>query len=172
LHAKLPWNSDDPITWATTDRLLPHDLAAVSHAISLDLAMGDKVITLANRIAGYLRDRRQCDAAKRLLEWAVAEATEGVPLLGEDRLWEVLNSLSLVLWEQGELAEARGVLERALEYAQSHPYSHQENVTTLLVNISGVLSDQGDLAAALTLLERSLERVMDLVGVGPLPDEE
>ena len=141
--------------WPLCARLLPHALAAASHADRTG-ASPESVGRLLNQAGRYLRGRVQLGKAKEVFEWAlrIDEGAYGPDHTNVAR--DVIN-LGSVLQALRDLAGARAHYERALvidekAYGPDHP-----DVARDLNNLGGVLYVQGDRAGARAHFERALQ---------------
>ena len=74
-----------------------------------------------------------------------------------DFAWSTsLNNLASLLQEQGDLAAARPLFERALAICEKALGPEHPDTAMSLNNLAMLLNDHGDLAAARLLLERAL----------------
>jgi tetratricopeptide (TPR) repeat protein len=148
-----------PQAWPRWAVLLPHVLAAASHADhagnQLAPAATADASWLLDQAGTYLRVQAQFTGARALLERALAidEAAYGPD---HPAVAAALNNLALILQALGDLAGARPLQERALAideaaYGPDHPA-----VATALNNLAQILRDLGDLAGARPLQERAL----------------
>ena len=148
-----------PQAWPRWAVLLPHVLAATSHAGHPGKRPGPAVMEdaswLLDRAGTHLRVQAQLTDAKALLERALAidEAAYGPdhPDVGRD-----LNNLAAILRGLGDLAGARALQERALGIAEAVYGPDHPDVGTALNNLAQILQDLGDLAGARPLQERAL----------------
>ena len=157
-----------PQAWPRWVVLLPHVLAAASHADHASRALGLAAMAdaswLLDRAGTYLQVQAQLTDARPLLERALAI---GEDVYGPDApvVAARLNNLAGILQDLGDLAGARPLQERALAiyeavYGPDHP-----EVATDLNNLAQVLRGLGDLAGARALEERSL--AIDEAAYGP-----
>jgi len=148
-----------PQAWPRWVVLLPHVLAAASHADHASRALGLAAMAdaswLLDRAGTYLQVQAQLTDARPLLERALAI---GEDVYGPDApvVAARLNNLAGILQDLGDLAGARPLQERALAiyeavYGPDHP-----EVATDLNNLAQVLRGLGDLAGARPLQERAL----------------
>jgi tetratricopeptide (TPR) repeat protein len=148
-----------PQDWPRWAVLLPHVLAATSHADHVGRGPGPAAMEdaawLLDRAGAYLQVQAQLTDARALLERALAisEAAHGPdhPVVATR-----LNNLAQILRDLGDLAGARPLQERALAideaaYGPDHPL-----VARSLNNLALILRDLGDLAGARPLQERAL----------------
>jgi tetratricopeptide (TPR) repeat protein len=144
----------DPKRWPRCAQLLPHILVAAEHANQAGVAQATTA-TLLRRAGGYLERRGEYEAARSLLERALA-LTETV--YGADHLEVayVLDALGYMLRVQGDLAGAQAAHERALVISGAAQDPDQLLVAFVLHNLGRDLHAQGDLAGARTHLERAL----------------
>ena len=139
-------------TWGTCARLVPHGLAAMEHAERTG-EVPDGASRLLHEMGVYLRTVGAFDLARDVLEraQAIMEAR-----LGPDHpdVATSLNNLAAVLRDQGDLAEARGLLERALAI-----WTRREddiNASRALSALADVAEQAGDLLGAMTWQRRQL----------------
>ncbi|MCO1653631.1 FxSxx-COOH system tetratricopeptide repeat protein [Pseudonocardia humida] len=154
LRAAFPDDTRDARRWADCEQALPHVLAAAAHAERLGVA-GEPVGWLYGHAAAYLRARGQYRRALALSRRAV-ELTEAA--LGPEHI-EVAarrEELGLVLWNSGELAQAREQVEAALRTAVRVLGPDHPDVGTTRSHLGLVLQDVGDLPAARAEHEHAL----------------
>jgi tetratricopeptide (TPR) repeat protein len=75
-----------------------------------------------------------------------------------------LNNLALLLGDQGDLAGARPLYERALAIKDKLRGPEHSDTALSINNLASLLHDQGDLAAARPLYERALAIREKVVG--------
>jgi tetratricopeptide (TPR) repeat protein len=76
-----------------------------------------------------------------------------------------LDDLAGLLHDQGELAQARPLYERALAIREQALGSEHPQTAQCLNNLAALLQDQGDLAGARPLFERAL--AINQIALGP-----
>jgi tetratricopeptide (TPR) repeat protein len=163
LAEAFPWQGhSDPGVWARCARLLPHGVAAASHAErhTIEAAASSQVL---NHAASYLHGRGQYREAQELFERALALAE--VAFGSEHDVTSTrLNNLALVLHDQGDLDAARTLHERALAISEALLGADHPDTASSLSNLALVLADQGDPEGARALHERALAIFEALLG--------
>jgi tetratricopeptide (TPR) repeat protein len=155
LSAAFPFDSDDVRTWHQSSRLLPHALAAATHAESREVAP-EVTQDILNQTGLYLHGRAEFAEAKVLFERALSLAEEAYgPNYPE--VATIVNNLGSVLQDLGDLQGAKELFERALKideeaYGPVHP-----EVATIVNNLGLVLQALGDLQGAKELFEQALK---------------
>jgi tetratricopeptide (TPR) repeat protein len=154
VNKAFPFDSDDFRNWPLCALLLPHALAAASHAESLGAAT-DSTSRILNQTGLYLKELADYEGAKNNFERALAI---GEKIYGPDHPNVAIrvNNLGLVLKDLGDLQGAKKNFERALAidekvYGPDHP-----NVAIRVNNLGLVLKDLGDLQGAKNNFERAL----------------
>jgi tetratricopeptide (TPR) repeat protein len=144
----------DPKLWPRCAQLLPHILVIAEHANQAGAARATTA-ALLRRAGGYLERRGEYEAARSLLERALA-LTETI--YGPDHLQVayVLDALGYLLRVQGDLAAAQAAHERALAISRAAQDPDQLLVAFVLHNLGRDLHAKGDLAGARTHLEHAL----------------
>ncbi|MGB3458436.1 MAG: FxSxx-COOH system tetratricopeptide repeat protein [Halobacteriota archaeon] len=163
LSSAFRFDSDDVRTWHQCSRLLPHALAAATHAESREVAP-DVTSHILNQTGMYSHGRAEFAEAKVLFERALTLAEEAYgpdhPEVATD-----VNNLGSVLRALGDLKGAKELFARALKideeaYGPDHPH-----VAILVNNLGSVLQDLGDLKGAKELFARALK--IDEEAYGP-----
>jgi tetratricopeptide (TPR) repeat protein len=113
----------------------------------------DETKALIRAAQGLLARGETADALRRTFE-AVDAARDLEP--EHPATGPLLNNLALLLKDQGALAEARPLYERALAIHEKQLGPEHAQTATSLNNLAAVLQDQGALAEARPLLERAL----------------
>jgi tetratricopeptide (TPR) repeat protein len=144
----------DPGVWPQCAALLPHAVAAASHAERRQVEP-EMTGYLLDHAASYLQARARYAEAQRLVERAL-ELTDATGSSDHPTTAARLNNLATVLHAQGDLAHARGRLERALAIRENSLGPDHPDTATSLSNLAEVLHDQGDLDGARALHERAL----------------
>jgi tetratricopeptide (TPR) repeat protein len=154
LSSAFPPDSDDVQTWHQCSRLLPHALAAASHAESREVAP-EVTQHILNQTGLYLDGRADFAEAKVLFERALSLAEKAY---GPDHpeVATTVNNFGFVLKDLGDLQGAKELFERALKidekaYGPDHP-----NVARDLNSFGRVLHDLGELHGAKEHFERAL----------------
>lgn len=162
VNGAFPYDLDLRRTWPECARLLPHALAAATHAEERGVA-ADAAGHLLNETGSYQMNRAEFDQARRQFERALAIDEKA---LGPEDLHvaDRLRNLAVVLRDQGDLAGAKKRHERALAigekaYGRDHP-----KVAIGLINLALILSDDGDVAGAKEFVERALEIFTNSLG--------
>ncbi|KAJ8598956.1 hypothetical protein CTAYLR_009935 [Chrysophaeum taylorii] len=95
----------------------------------------------------------------QLREWFAKTGRAALDRLppGEREVSPLIVSLALLLRDQAEYDEARGLLEDALDAYTKQFGSEHENVATILNNLAALLRDQGKLKEAEPLFRRAIE---------------
>jgi tetratricopeptide (TPR) repeat protein len=159
LTARLPAVYPDdgysnPASWPSCAQLTPH-LLAICETVPLGGAANTEYADLLARAGGYFHGRAASSAARPLFErvLAIYEKALGPEHPGTAA---TLNSLALLLQDDGDLAGARPLFERALAiYEEALGPEHPETATSFNY-LARLLQDQGDLAGARPLFERAL----------------
>lgn len=154
INDAFPYESNDVRTWGVCARLLPHGLAASSHAEGAD-AESSAMVRLLSHIGLYLQGRARLVDAGPALRRAQSIGERVYPADHPERATHLINVAGL-LRAEGDLAAARPLFDRALRikeavYGPDHP-----DVAIALNNLAELLREHGDLAAARPLYERSL----------------
>lgn len=103
LNAAFPYQEDKPATWAASDRLVPHGLAAIEHAGRLQVGM-DSVSTVLNDLGlFFLNCRVQLRDARGLMERSLAIA-EGLWRPDHAEVAVRANNLGQILKAHGDFA--------------------------------------------------------------------
>nr|CBH39267.1 conserved hypothetical protein, containing TPR repeats [uncultured archaeon] len=154
LSAAFPFDSDDVRTWHQCSRLLPHALAAATHAETREVAP-EVTLHILNQTGVYLHGRAEFAEAKVLFERALtlAEKADGSD---HSKVTAIVNNLGGVLQDLNDLQGAKELFERALKidektYGPDHP-----EVARDVNNLGSVLQDLGDLQGAKEHYERVL----------------
>jgi tetratricopeptide (TPR) repeat protein len=154
IAAAFRFDPADPLGWTWCGRLLPHALAASSHADGQSI--NQEIVTSMLNTAGlYLQSRAQFGEARAAFERAL-RIDEAVYGSEHPRVATDVNNLGTVLRDLGELVEARAALERALQineavYGPEHP-----RVATAVNGLGNLLRDLGELVEARAAFERAL----------------
>jgi tetratricopeptide (TPR) repeat protein len=146
---------DDPQTWPRARRL---------DALALALAGGDAVATDGEESAASLLDSAGLHRYSALAAYAQARPLVERALAIREKVLgpehsataTSLNSLALLLHDQGDPAAARPLYERALAIREKVLGPEHPDTATSLSNLARLLETQGDLAAARPLFERAL----------------
>ncbi len=145
-----------PQHWPRWAVLLPHVLAATTHASTPDTAADqDATAWLLDRAAAYLRIHAQLNDARRLQERALAitEATYGPD---HPTVATRLNNLATILQDLGQPGQAQPLQERALAIDEATSCPDHPEVATDLNNLATILRDLGQPGQAQPLQERAL----------------
>ena len=154
LSTAFPFYGDDVRTWHQCSRLLPHALAAATHAGVLEVAP-EVTQHILNQIGIYLRGRAEFAEAKVLFERALTLAEKAY---GPDHpeVAAIVSNLGSVLQDLGDLQGAKEHYKRALKideeaYGPDHP-----EVAKDVSNLGSVLQNLGDLKGAKEHYKRAL----------------
>jgi tetratricopeptide (TPR) repeat protein len=149
-----PGESWLPAAWSWCGQLLPHALAAATHAKELATAR-ESTGALLNEVGQYLAGREELVAARATLESALAieEAAYGPD---HPRVAVTLGNLGIVLRRLGQLPQARAHHERALAIEEAAYGPDHPEVAATLSNLGVVLRELGELPQARARLERAL----------------
>jgi tetratricopeptide (TPR) repeat protein len=155
LNAAFPFDSYDVRTWHRCSRLLPHALAAATHAEARGVT-SEATSQILNRTGIYLCERAEFVEAKGQYERALPLAEKAYGS-GHLEVAAIVNNLGGVLKAMGDLQGAKEHFERALkidekEYGPDHP-----KVAINLNNLGGILKDLGNLKGAKEHFERALK---------------
>lgn len=154
LNKIFPNGSRDFRTWRICSLLLPHALAALSDADSLEVD-ADTMANLLNNAAGYIYGRGDFRQAVSLLKRAlvISEAA-----LGPDHptVALYLNNFGFVLQALGDFDGAKVNHERALAIDEAIYGLDHLSVARDINNLGLVLQELGNFAAAKAYLERAL----------------
>ena len=163
LSAAFPFESDDVSTWHLSSYLLPHALAAATHAEARDVAP-EKTSLILNQTGVYLCGRAEFAEAKAHNKRALTLAEK---VYGQDHpiVATIVNNLGLVLQDLGDMQGAREHLERALKIDENTYGSDHPNVASRVNNLGGVLQDLGDMQGAREHFKRALK--IDEITYGP-----
>ncbi len=155
VNAAFPYKIKEMETWPRTAPLLPHALAATSHAKKYGVSL-EETGRLLNDAGLYMRHIAQFNQANDLLERAlqIDELVYGPdqPTVARD-----LSNLGLVLQDLGDLAGALSHYERALRIDESVYGPNHPDVAGDLWNYGLLLRDIGEVDAACEALRRALE---------------
>jgi len=154
VNGAFPFEGDDVQTWPKCARLLPHTLAALSHAEALRVA-AEATGRLLNQAGLYLLGRAEFAEAKAAFEQALAI---GEAALGTEnpKVGSIVNNLGSVLQALGDLAGARAAFQRALAIDEAAYGPEHPEVATDINNLGDVLRKQGDLVGARAAFQRAL----------------
>jgi tetratricopeptide (TPR) repeat protein len=144
--AACPPDADDPATYPTCARLLPHALAATNHASRL-AADPEATAGLLTPMGAYLWRRVEPEQARQLFEHAltILEAQ-----LGPDHpdVARSLNNIGNALRARGELPAARTRYERALTIFAARVGPDHLDMGRALNNLAAALGGLGELPMA------------------------
>ena len=148
-----PESDSSPASWPRCAVLAPHLISSCETETS-DAAESEQLAGLLTGASGYFYGRAAYSAAEPLARRALAVREK---VLGPEHpdTAESLYNLASVLQQQGDLAAARPLLERALAICEKACPEHPHTATSLN-NLALLLRDQGDLAAARPLFEGAL----------------
>jgi tetratricopeptide (TPR) repeat protein len=155
LCAAFPFDSDDVQTWHQCSRLLPHALAAATHAESREVAP-EVTQDILNQTGLYLHGRAEFAEAKVLYERALPLAEKAY---GSDSPWiaVIVNNLASALQYLGDLQGAKEHYERALKIDENVYGSDSPWIAVIVNNLGSVLQYLGDLQGAREHYERALK---------------
>jgi tetratricopeptide (TPR) repeat protein len=144
--AAFPADTDDPRTFPTCARLLPHALAAADHAENL-AANPEAIAGLLTRLGAYLWRRIEPRQARQLFERAraILEACLGPDHPSTARS---LNNIGNTLRARGELPAARSYFEQALGILDKRLGPDHPDTARTLNNLAAMLGALGDLPTA------------------------
>jgi tetratricopeptide (TPR) repeat protein len=162
INVAFPDDSDDVVSWPACARLLPHALAVVDYAETLDVEPQATAL-LFNKAAVYLRSRGQYRQALTLHEQALTGLRR---VLGDDHpdTLTSMNNLAMTRRAFGDADGARDLHEQALAgrrrvLGQDHPDTlHSMN------NLAATRRELGDLQGARNLHEQGLAGLRRLLG--------
>jgi tetratricopeptide (TPR) repeat protein len=152
---------EDPSVWPRCAQLLPHAVAAASHAgdfgaePSATIALLDGADRYLEARARHLEAQMLAEDALMLAERAPAPA-EGARGPESDTIPDRLLRLAVMLHAQSEFQGARTLYERALAIHEANLGPNHPTTATALNDLGTVLRDEGDLDRARALLERAL----------------
>jgi tetratricopeptide (TPR) repeat protein len=154
------WRS--PRTWPTAQLLVPHVLAATTHASDLGVAP-QRTSWLLDRAGSYLHVIGQYNDALPLLERALS-IIEGA--LGTDHIdvADRRNHLGELLRDLGKLAEARPLFEQALEASEVILEPDDPFIAAVRNNLGRAMLAAGDLEEANEHLALALVIAEDTFG--------
>ena len=135
----------NPASWSRCAVLTPH-LITCCETATADAAENKQRADLLYRAGEYLHSQAAYSLAEPLLRRALAIREKMLGHVHRDTAMS-FNSLAILLQDQGDLAAARPLFERAFAVYPS---------PSALISLAGALHDQGDLAAARRLFERAL----------------
>ena len=144
VQGKLAWRARD----AVAAESMLHEAAAVAQGARDDRTAADALNTLVYLIGVQLSRPAEGRTWARYAQASIERAG------GDDELEAArLRALAVVVWRrQGELDEARGLLERArVLYARVQGAKHEFQLASCDEDLAGILFDRGDPAAALVL---------------------
>jgi tetratricopeptide (TPR) repeat protein len=143
----------DPVARRVSARLTPHVLALREEYI--DDTANPQWADLVDRVGQYYSGQAENAAAERLFrsQLSVFEKACGADHPGTAMS---LNSLGLVLRQQGDLTGAQRLHERALEIREKMLGPQNPATGQSLQNVALVRMERGDLAGARPLFERAL----------------
>ncbi len=154
VDAAFPHHAADSGTWPTCGRILPHALAAIDHADTLEV---DAYSTahLMNQVGVYLNSRGVYADARPLLERAleIRQETFG---LEDPQTGTSLNNLASLLENTGDNTTAIQLYTRALEIQEKVGEPDDPATATCLNNLGNALHATGKLKEARRLLKRAL----------------
>jgi tetratricopeptide (TPR) repeat protein len=155
LSAAFPYYSGDVRALHQCTCLLPHALAAVTHAESREVAP-EVTQYIFNQIGLYFHGRAEFAEAKAHYERALPLA---VKAYGTDHpgVAVIVNNLGRVLHDLGDLQGAKGHIERALEIDEKAFGLDHPDVARDVNNLGLVLHDLDDLQGAKGHIERALK---------------
>jgi tetratricopeptide (TPR) repeat protein len=144
----------EPAGWSWCARLLPHMLAAASHAEALQVT-SNPMILLLGESGHYMATRAEYGQARMLFERALL-ISEG--LYGPDhaQVGAILTDLSATLVELDELEAARTAGERAVRIGEAQLDPSDPQLAVRFNNLAGALWALRDLQAAKAAFERAL----------------
>jgi tetratricopeptide (TPR) repeat protein len=155
LDAIYPTNEEETLLEPGPAALVPHALAAASHAaeISVEPITAASLFGLVGR---HLLHRGQLTEARPVLERSLTILEE---TLGPEHLDVAAsaNNLAVVVRELGDLDSARNLIERAVAIEVKAFGPDSPEIVPGLVNLAATIRDQGDLPEARRLLERALK---------------
>jgi len=154
LLAAWPAESWLPAAWPWCGQLLPHALAAATHAEQLGTAR-ESTGALLNQVGLYLAGRAELPAARATLQRALA-IKEAAYEPDHPQVAVTLDNLGLVLRELGELPAARARLERALAIRELADRPDHSQLARTLTNLGNVLVELGKLPQAHAHHQRAL----------------
>jgi tetratricopeptide (TPR) repeat protein len=155
LSAAFPYYSGDVQALHQCTRLLPHALAAVTHAESREVAP-EVTQYIFNQTGLYFHGRAEFAEAKAQYERALPHA---VKAYGTDHpgVAVIVNNLGRVLHDLGDLQGAKEHIERALEIDEKAFGPDHPDVARDVNNLGLVLHDLDDLQGAKEHIERALK---------------
>jgi tetratricopeptide (TPR) repeat protein len=154
VRAAFPMQPFDPAAWPACARLLPHAMAATSHAAPLGVDP-ETTAWLLHQTGAYVSLRADHRQARSLLERAVAIRETRLGADHPDTAQSLYN-LAVVLRDQGDLRRARTLHEHALAVREVRLGPDHPDTAQSLSNLAEVLRSQGNQDYARTLHERAL----------------
>jgi tetratricopeptide (TPR) repeat protein len=145
----------NPASWPRCALLTPHLLASCEPEMA-DAAANAECADLLHRTGAYFHGRAAFTGARPLFERAL---TIRQKVFGPEDLHtaQSLNSLAILLQDQGDLAGARPIFERTLAIKEKELGPQHPDTAASLNDLARLLQSQGDLARARPLFERALE---------------
>jgi tetratricopeptide (TPR) repeat protein len=164
IRAEFPPSSGTLGAWSECERLLPHVLAVVEHALRLDLEAEARA-WLLHRSAVYLLSRGQYRQALHHHMQALAGRRL---LLGENHpdTLESLNDTAEAHRELGELPEALELHEQAFAAREDEFGPDDPRTLSSMNNVAETYRELGDPQLAHNLHRQALERRLRVLGNG------
>ena len=162
VRAAFPSESSSPANWPMYERLVPHALAAASHAAA-DAAVGASIVWLLTETGVYWTKRGQLADAARVLSQALAATQRAVGAEHPDTLAS-MNNLANVYLVQGHYDQARTLHEQALAARQRVLGAEHPDTLTSMANLANVYLSQGHYDQAQSLSEQALAARQRVLG--------
>jgi tetratricopeptide (TPR) repeat protein len=144
----------NPASWPRCALLTPHLLASCEPDMA-DAAANAECADLLHRAGAYFHGRAAFSGARPLLERAL-EIRQKVFGPEDIHTAQSLNSLAILLQDQGDLARAQPLFARALAIKEKELGPRHPDTAASLNNLARLLQSQGDLTGARPLYERAL----------------
>ena len=162
VRAAFPLENFSPASWPIYEYLVPHALAASSHAV-LDDAVAASIAWLFNETGVYWMGRGQFGDAASVLSRALAARQRGSGPEHPDTLGSMHN-LATAYSRQGRYDQARPVYEQALEAMERVLGPEHPDTLTSMNNLANVYSRQGRYDQAWSLHKRALAARQRVLG--------
>lgn len=160
LIAGFPVNSEDPGTWATCDRLLPHALASCGHATE---DAGAQTAILLGRVGDYLVERGEYRAAISTLDRAL-QLTQAVLGPEHPHTLTSANNLGSAYRVMGRFGDAILLYESTLKARERIVGPEHAHTLISRNNLASAYQAAGRPADAIPLYEQTLAALERILG--------